>query len=496
MSIAHSPEFPEQFTIFPHLTMSGTNALGKKIGFWPASSIVIGSIIGSGIFMKPASMAERLGSPVWLTIVWIIGGIFSLFGALIYAELGAMFPETGGIYVYFRKMFGDFVAFLYGWAAFAVINTASVAAVAFVCAGYADYFLHLPRLDPATEHSVAWHIPFIGDLYPLENLGVKSLAIVLVLTLTGLNYVSVRASSAFQLLFTTIVTLVIGGLVIGLFSSPNGSTANFIHAVNPKSGTELLSGVIAAMTGAFLAYDGWINIVSTAGEIRNPQRNIPKSLFVGVLACIAIYLLVNQAYLYVLPVERMATSPLVAADAIAVAWGTTGGAIVSAMIVVTTIGCMNGNTMATARITYAMGKDRVFLPWTGREHKRFQTPGNALWLHGIWSSVFILTGSFDILGDMFVFVTWIAYGAGALGIFLLRKKLPDQPRPYRIWGYPFVPIIFMAFTGFYLVTTVYNDINNYLHHRQPVINSLLGIMITALGVPLYFYFRKKKSQPG
>jgi len=474
--------------------MSSHLSLAKKIGFWSATSIIIGSIIGSGVFMKPASMAEQLGSPVWLTLVWVIAGLFSLFGALIYAELGAMIPETGGIYVYFRHMFGDFVAFLYGWSAFAVINTASVAAIAFVCSGYADYFLHLPRLDSITEHAIVWHIPFIGDLYPVENIGVKSLAITLVLVLTLLNYISVSAGSAFQVISTFLKIAVITALIVAIFLSSNGSVQNFFRANNPKHGTALVSGIIAAMTGAFFSYDGWINIVSMAGEIEKPQKNIPKSLFMGVLVCIVIYILVNLAYLYVLPVEKVATSPLVASDAIAVAWGSTSGAIIAAMIVICTLGAINGNLMAPARITYAMGKDKVFLPWAGREQKRFVTPGNALCLHGIWSSVFIISGSFDMLADMFVFITWIAYGAGAVGIFLLRRRMPRQPRPYKIWGHPVVTVLFILFSAFYLITTVYNDISNYINHRQPVINSVLGMVITGLGIPLYFYFKRKNSK--
>ena len=472
--------------------MNNQSSLQKKIGFWSATAIIIGSMIGSGVFMKPASMAAQLGSPVWLTLIWVIAGLFSLFGALIFAELGAMMPETGGIYVYFRKMFGEFIAFLYGWAAFAVINTAAVAAISFVCAQYADYFLQLPRLDAVTEHSFVLHLPFIGDLYPLENIGVKLLAVTLIIGLTLLNYISVRAGSAFQVVSTFIKMAVIAALVIGIFISANGSLQNFIHAEHPKEGGALIGGIIAAMTGAFMAYDGWINVTFAAGEIKNPQRNIPKSLMTGVFACIIVYVLVNQAYLYVLPVEKIAASPLVASDAIAVAWGSTSGAIVAAMIVICTLGAINGNTMATARVTYAMGKDKVFLPWAGKEHKRFSTPCNALLLHGIWASLFIITGSFDMLADMFVFITWIAYCAGAVGIFLLRKKMPDRPRPYKIWGYPIVPLLFIAFSLFYLVTTVWNDVTNYLNHRQPVINSVLGMAITAIGIPLYFYFKRKK----
>jgi APA family basic amino acid/polyamine antiporter len=474
--------------------MSQPSSLSTKIGFWSATSVIIGSIIGSGVFMKPAAMAAQLGSPVWLTLVWVIAGIFSLFGALIYAELGAMIPETGGIYVYFRHMFGEFIAFLYGWAAFAVINTAAVAAISFVCAQYADYFLHLPRFDAVTEHALCIHLPFIGNLYPLENIGVKTLAIVLVIGLTLLNYRSLKAGSALQVISTFIKMAVIAALVLGIFMSGNGSWENFVQAENPKQGWGLMSSIIIAMTGAFFAYDGWINVTFIAGEIKQPQKNIPKSLFLGVSICISIYLLVNQAYLYVLPVEKIAGSSLVASDAIAVAWGKEGGAIIAALIVICTFGAINGNTMATCRITYAMGKDKVFLPWTGKEHKKYNTPGNALWLHGIWTSMFIITGSFDMLADMFVFITWIAYGAGAVGIFLLRKKMPDRVRPYKIWGYPVVPILFILFSASYLIITVWNDVTNYLAHKQPVINSVLGLVITALGIPLYFYYKRKKDR--
>jgi basic amino acid/polyamine antiporter, APA family len=453
--------------------MSTTSSLARKIGFWSATSIIIGSIIGSGVFKNPSDMAQQLGSPVWLTLVWIIAGLFSLFGALIYAELGAMMPETGGIYVYFRKMFGDFIAYLYGWAAFSVINTAAVAAIAFVCAYYADYFLHLPQFSDVIINNNIWHIPFIGDLYPLKDFGVKMLAVILVIVLTFLNYLSVKAGSYFQVVSTFLKMAVIAALIFGIFFSGHGSIQNFFHADMPKHGGALLSGIIAAMTGAFFAYDGWINIASMAGEVKQPKKNIPRSLLVGVFACIAVYVLVNQAYLYVLPVEKIATSSLVATDAMVVAVGNTGAAIVAAMIVICTFGAINGNVMATTRITYAMGKDK------------------ALWLHGIWTSVFIVTGSFDMLANMFVFITWIAYGLGAVGIFMLRKKMPDKERPYKIWGHPFVTLFFIAFSGFYLISTVYNDITNYIHHRQPVINSLLGLAITAIGIPFYFYFKHK-----
>ncbi len=471
-----------------------STTLVKKIGYWSATSLVIGTIIGSGVFMKPSSMAGQLGSPIWLTVVWIIAGIFSLFGALIYAELGAMMPETGGLYVYFKKMFNEFFAYLYGWAAFSVMNTAGIAAIAFVCAQYADYFLHLPRFNVITEQSCVLHVPFVGDLYPLQNFGVKSLAIAVIASLTWLNYRSVKAGSAFQLISTVAKIAVIAALVIGIFFFGHGSVDNFFNAENPKQGGALLNGIIAALTGAFFAYDGWINITFVAGEIKNPQRNIPRSLFAGVTVCIITYLLVNQAYLYMLPVEQVATSTLVASDAISAAIGTTGAAIVAAMIVICTLGSVNGNIMATTRVTYAMGKDKTFVPWAGIEHKRYQTPGNALWLHSIWISILVLSGSFDMLADMMVFISWIAYGLGAVGIFMLRKKMPLAVRPYKIWMHPVVTLLFISFTAFFLIITVYNDVTNYLNHKQPVINSMLGILIVLAGVPFYFYYRNKKTR--
>jgi APA family basic amino acid/polyamine antiporter len=469
----------------------------QSIGFKAATAVVVGSIIGSGIFMKPAVMAAQVGSPIWLTVVWIVAGIFSLFGALIYAELGCMFPQTGGLYVYLRLMYGDFVAFLYGWAGFTVINTASVAAIAFVCAQYADFFIHLPRFTPAAEQAVVWHIPFLGNLYPLANMGVKSLAIALVLGLTAVNYLSVRAGSALQLVSTGIKIVVVTLLVAGIFYSGKGTTANFINpSSHPPQGWGLLGGLIAALTGAFMSYDGWINITFLGGELRNPQKNMFRSLATGVALCIIVYLLVNQAYLYVLPVDKMAASPLVASDAIAVALGETSGAIVAALIVICTFGAINGNTMATARVTYAMGKDGLFIPFTGKEHPRFHTPGNALWLHGIWAAFLVISGSFDMLADMFTFVTWAVYLLGAIGIMLLRKRMPHQPRPYRVWGYPVVPWLFIAFAAFYVVSTIWNDVNNYINGRVPVINSLLGLSVTALGVPVYWYFRRKEKEVG
>jgi APA family basic amino acid/polyamine antiporter len=463
----------------------------NKIGFTSATALIVGSIIGAGIFMKPAAMAAQLSSPLWLTGVWILAGLLSLFGALIFAELGAMMPETGGLYVYFRKIFGPFTGYLYGWACLSVINTAAIAAVAYVAAWYTGYFVDLPAFPESVWKAWSWHLPGIGRLYPLQEAGVKGLAIVIILFFTGLNVRSLRAGDRFQVVSTGLKIFVFLLLVVGIFSSGKGHLQHFVTGTDSVSGTSLLAGIMAALTGAFFTYDGWVNITSMAGDVERPQRNIPRSLFWGVLICMLVYVLVNQAYLYVLPVEKMAASRLVAADAMAIALGHTAEGLVAAAIILCTLGAVNGNIMATTRITYAMGRDRVFAAWTGREHPRYATPAGALWLHGLWTCLLVVSGSFDMLADMFVFVTWCAYGLGAVGIFMLRYREPRLERPYRIWMHPYITVLFIAFTGFYLVSTIYHDMTAYFSGKQPVINSLLGLLITMAGVPFYLYYRKK-----
>jgi APA family basic amino acid/polyamine antiporter len=466
--------------------------LSRLLDFKTATAIIMGSVIGSGVFMKPTAMAAELGSPVWLSLVWVIAGIFSLAGALIYAELGAMMPVTGGLYVYFRKMFGDFFAFLYGWSSFAVINTAGVAAIVFVCAEYANYFLHLPRFEAATETSFALNIPLIGVLYPLENMGVKILAIVIVLGLTLMNTRSLKASSGFQVISTALKIAVLAALVFGIFFSGEGSVSNFINAKDPARGMDLLGGIVIAMTGAFFAYDGWVNITYVAGEIQDPQRNLPRSLLIGVTGIIIVYVLVNQAYLLVMPVEEIAGSRLVAAEAIGKAWGAKGEAIIAAMIVICTLGAINGNVLSTARVSFAMARDGFFPRSVGKENQR-GTPSSALWLHAVWIIILIFSGSFNMLADMFIFVTWLAYMAGAVGMMKLRRTMKNVERPFKTPGYPWLPVLFILFSSFYLVMTIVSDVTNYLNGTQPIINSLLGMLLAGIGIPLFFYYRSKKK---
>ncbi len=457
-------------------------------------ALVIGGVIGSGIFMKPALMASQLGSPLLLISVWIVAGIITLFGALSNAEVAAMFPETGGQYVFFKKMYGDAFAFLYGWAAFSVFNTAGNASIAYVFSQYANYFVELPHFSVAIEKSYTFHIPLVGNIFPLENFGVKMLTVFLILILTAVNYLSVAYGGALQRVLTALKAIAIVLLIFGILFSGKGSVHNIVTSMpSMPHGWDLIGAYMAAIAGAFWAYDGWNNITFVAGEIKDPQRNIPKSLFFGLSFCIIIYVLVNLAYIYVLPIDKMALSTFVASDSATVTWGLIGGGIIAAMVMLSTLGSANSNVLATARVTYAMSEENRLFAWAGKPQKRFNTPGNALILNAAWTIILILSGSFDMLTDMLIFVSWFFYGMSGLGVFLLRKKMHDTPRFYKVWGYPIVPLFFVAFVGFFLCSTLYTDINNYRNGTAPIINSVLGAIITCIGIPIYYLSKKKKS---
>lgn len=483
-----------QMKCIPHLSNHMPSAqLKKTIGVWSATSIVIGSIIGANIFMKPASMAAQLGSPYLIILVWLIAGIVSMFGAMAFAELGAMFPETGGQFVYLKYAYGDFIAHLYGWASMAVINTASIAAIGYVFASYTNYFIELPQLSVELQQSVQLHLPLIGDIFPLQNFSVKALAIAMIMGLSIINYISVRSGNAVQFFATVLKTAAIMLLVFGILFSGKGNSHNFFTNAPDfnLSGWKLMGAFMAATTGAFAAYDGWNNLNMVAGEIKNPSKNITRSLIIGLWSCIIIYMLVTLSYMYVLPIEVMAKSPLVASDAAAFVMGPAGGTAIALLIVISTFGSTNVNLLTNARVVFAMSESKTFFRFAGRVQPRFKTPGNAILLLAMWSSLLVLSGSFDLLADMFIFIGWIFYGLVIMALFILRRRMPHVERPYKAWGYPFIPLLFLIFTTLYIVTTLYTDISNYISGKSQMINSVFGLILTAIGVPLYFYFKWK-----
>lgn len=446
--------------------------------------------------MKPATMAGQLGSPLLLLLVWIVAGVVSMFGGMINAEIGSAFPKTGGQYVYFRFLYGDFLAWLYGWAGFIVINTAAIAGIAFIFAQYTRYFIEMPHFSNSVEHAFSLSIPFIGRFYPLENFGVKSLAIVLILLVTFINAKSLKAAGAVQVLFTILKLVALLVLVGAAFFSGEGHPQNLVKTsvdFDPSYWV-VFTSFVAATTGALAAYDGWNNLGFIAGEVKDPKKNIPLGLMIGLGICILIYVLTTEAYFYILPIDELKQSPLLASEVMTKVMGGAGAGFVAILVMISTAGSTNGNIMPCARVIYAMGEEKKFFAWTGKVNPQHNTPANALWLQALWGCLLVLIGSFDMLMDMFVFITWIFYGFAAYGIFIFRRKVPKDNSSFRMKGYPVLPVLFIAFATLYTVITIYNDINNFMSGKAPVINSIFGLALTAMGLPLYWWFsRKEKS---
>lgn len=476
--------------------MSSTKSFNRTIGFYTAISIVISGVIGSGIFMRPAEMAGLLGSPLLVLSAWVIAGVFSIFSIMVIAEVGAMMPETGGQYVFMEKMYGDFWAYVYGWANFAVINTASGAGITFICAQYAQYFIKLPRFSTQVEQSVVLHVPLIGDILPLEDFGVKMLTILLVTLFSFIAYRSTKLSGSVQVIFTIAKVLAIVLLVFGLFFSGKGNFSNFITnapALVP-TGFALIVAMVAACNGALQAYDGAYMIVYMAGEVKNPGKILPRSLILGLVICMIIYMLITASMMYILPVQNMAASQLVASDAAKIAFGTIGGGIIALLICLSVLGPTNSTILSSPRLTFAMANHKNFFAFAGKIHPKFNTPGKAILLHLVWMIFMVISGSFNILADMYIFIVWVFNIMLMYGLFILRKKMPNEERPYKVWGYPWMPVITILFNAFYLIVMLYNDISNYINGKTHIMNSVFGLVLTAIGIPLYYYFKRKKSK--
>jgi len=477
----------------------------REIGLIAAVAFAIGSVIGSGIFKKPGLMASQLESPLLLLLVWIVAGVMTLFGVLSIAEISGMFPEAGGQYVYFNKSYGDFAGYLYGWAVFIVIQTGSIASIAYVFSDSLGYFFKFPRLGPAWE-AFALHIPGLGSITPFKFIGLKGCTILLILFLTLINYLGVRLGSAVQVLFTTLKIAAILAIVVLAFAFGHGNLANFTQSSVTFSGgtAPVFLAFIVAMAGAFWAYDGWINLTYLAGEIKNPQKNMPRAMIIAAATFISIYILTNLAYFYIIPAKVMGAkylaaeatgqSYLVATDVASSFLGHWGGSLIAIAIMISTFGTTNGTLMMSARVYYAMAREKLFFRRLQHVHPRFHTPGPSLIIQGIWTSVLILSGTFDQLTDMLIFVSWIFYAAAALGVIVLRRKLPDHERPYRVWGYPALPVLFIIFAMIYVVFTLYSDITSYISGRAPMINSLVGLLLVAAGIPGYLYWKRRKTK--
>jgi len=439
--------------------------------------IVIGSIIGSGIFLTPQSVAAAVDVPGVMILVWVFSGLLTLAGALTNAEIGSEIPEAGGHYVFFRVLYGDFIAFLFGWTTFIVYQTGSIAAIAVAFAHYFSYFVPLPHLSPALG---AWKIPLIGNIAPFAQIGVKTLAVGIIVLLTTVNYFGVQFGGIIQNIFTSMKIAAILGIVIIGFGAGTGSMSNFQPFWGIPTSGPLLPAIGIAMIATLWSYDGWANITFIGGEVKNPQRNIPLALGIGTIAVIIIYVLTNLAYLYVLPIREVAASRLVAADVMERIYPGYGGAVISIAVMISTFGSVNGSCMTTARVFFAMSRDRLFFRQLADVHPKYKTPAKSLIVQCVWACLLTLSGTFDQLFTYVMFAGWIFYALGAAGVFILRRKFPRPDRPYSVPGYPWVPIAFVAVATWFVLNTLVNQ----------TADSMVGLLLLVTGVPFYIYWKR------
>jgi APA family basic amino acid/polyamine antiporter len=425
--------------------------LPRRLSLLDSVTIVVGTIIGSGIFLVPNLIARNLSSPGLIIGVWIFTGILSFFGALAYAELGSMMPATGGQYVYLRECYGPLAAFLCGWTYFMVVLSAAVAWLAIAFANYVGYFV---PLTPVTS---------------------KLIALGLILAITVINYRGVAMGAAVQNVFTF---LKLAGLAVLI-------VAAFLHGGNaPPPGAATLpfsaSAFGVAMISCLLSYDGWVALSCMAGEVKNPKRNLTLAAAVGLSIVIGVYVLANLAYLRVLSVPQIAAADRVGAQVAERSMGPFGAGLVSLTILLSIAGAANGWAMAAPRIYFAQARDGLFFSRFGSIHPLYQTPAFSILAFGFWCALLALTGTYETLASYAMFAAWIFYGLTSMGVMVLRYKHPERSRPYRMPGYPFTLLLFLAVALGFVV-------NTFVVTPGP---AAVGTLLIATGIPVFFVWRR------
>ena len=443
--------------------------LDRQLGLFDSTMMVVGIVIGSGIFMTTGLMADALPSASLILIVWLLGGLQMLAGALTYAELGAAMPKAGGQYVYLREAYGSLPAFLFGWVAFIAYLTGTNAAIAVAVAE------HLGSFYP----SISNHNIVIGfDYFSIS--GGQIFAISLILILSFINYLGILFGKWIQNVFTI---LKIGSILFFALAGLFISTGNHIDfSINPTSMSmgSILTGMGIALVAVTWTVGGWEYVTFAAGEIKNPKKNLPLALIIGTALILVLYIMINIAYLKVLPMDSLIGELKVGE---ATAKSLYGPGIAGAFVVVVIIsmfGSLNGNILVGPRISYAMAKDKLFFSKAADVHPKFHTPGNAIMIQGLWASVLALSGTFEEIITLVVFVNFMMWIAASSTVFVLRKKQPELERPYKVWGYPYVPAFFIIFSSAIMINTFFESPQQ----------SLMGIGLTLLGIPAYLYWKK------
>jgi APA family basic amino acid/polyamine antiporter len=463
--------------------MANQRSLVRSLGLGYVIIFVIANIIGSGVFKKIAPMAAELHSSSWILIAWIVGGIITLFGALSNAEVAGLLADTGGDFVYLKKIYSRFFSFVYGWSLFTVIESATISSLAYVFAQSLNSIITVPDVFQSLQNFTIG-----GVFYPFQDFGIKLTAILLILLLTYLNISGLKSGAWVS---RALLIIVCGGLLIiiifGLGSSPSHVSGLFDLKDLPR-GTVTISSFYTAMLATFWAYQGWASVGFIGGEVKNPKINIPKGIVIGVFIAIFIYLLVNATYLSLLSIPQLvdvnnAGNLIAGVEAVRTFWGTKGVLFISLLILVSTLGCTNATMLTGARPYYAMAREGLFFSSIGKLNRN-NVPANSLLWQGIWSSVLVLSGTFDQLTDMLIFAVYIFYGAIALGVFILRKRMPDVHRPYKVWGYPVIPAIFILFCiGLFFNTIITRP-------RE----SVIGLSLILSGIPVFYLLRRKYSK--
>jgi len=483
--------------------MAGTVAqparveLVRGLGLLDATMIVMGSMIGSGIFIVSADIARQVSSPGLLIMVWVATGVITVMGALSYGELSAAMPQAGGQYVFLREAFGPLPSFLYGWAMFVVIQTGTIAAVAVAFAKFLGVFV--PGIAESNVLLPLGRIPFTDRplLLTTQNL----VAIVSILLLTAINCRGLRAGAFVQNLFTITKTGALAALIVlgcFLMRRPEAIAANFTdfwRGADWSLVTAQLVGV--AMVGSLFASDAWNNITFTAAEVRNPERDVPRAMALGTVAVSLFYLLANFAYLAVLPLAGIqnAAEDRVGSAAGAAMFGPTGLYLLAAAILISTFGCNNGLVLAGARIYYAMAKDGLFFRRAAELNPRFHTPNAALIAQGIWTCILTLGGTYSQLLDYCMFSVLIFYVITIAGLFVLRLTRPQMKRPYKAWGYPVIPAAYMFLVGYVsLVIYLYKPAGDLGWRRLVEGDAARGLLLVLLGIPVYYVWRRLQSR--
>ncbi|HKI27399.1 MAG TPA: amino acid permease [Candidatus Sulfotelmatobacter sp.] len=441
--------------------------LSRDLGVSHAAAVVVGTIIGSGIFLVPSEMMQAVGSAKLVYLAWIVGGLLSFFGALTYAELGAMKPQAGGEYVYVRDAYGPLAGFLYAWTWFVIAKPASIATVV---TGLVRILGTFPVFSFFSANVIS---------HPFAISWGQVVAIGAAILISLLNYVGVKKAGEFQLVFTLLKVVIIVGIVVVCFAGAVAGAGwhNFAGTFAGAKGG--LAGFTAALVAALWAYDGWNDLNMVAGEVKRPERNIPVALIAGVAVVAALYMLMNAGVQYVLPAKAIAASPRPASDAVALVMGRMGAGIVSAGMALSMLVTLNGTIMSGARVPYAVARDGYFFRALAEVHPRFHTPSMALAVQGALSIVLLLLGAnFRQLFSLAIFAEWLFYMISGSTVFVFRRREPQAVRPYRMWGYPVVPALFVAVAAALLCYTFRND--------WP--NSGYGLLVILAGIPVFLVF--------